>query len=167
MRKLMALLWSSVSVVSGLLGELPSVPALSYPRLATAQVVASEDFIVGLLAGIVGVWKGMRARSGWAILLGLIGIGLGARRLVRREMTNELLSDAMRDGLGPGWQREIRPRSTASLGRRIEPTCWDRCARCLAWGCVKRAMCCSPRRVDIRCGWISTSQKRQPVGVLR
>ena len=107
MRKLIALLWSGVSVVMGLLGDLPSVTALSYPRLSVAQVIASEDPGAALLMGVWGVWKGLRARSGWAVGIGTLGIVLHVRRLLRRNAINETLSDAMREGLGAGWQGQL------------------------------------------------------------
>ncbi len=107
MKKLIALLWSGVSLVMGLLGDLPSVPAVSYPRLSMAQVIASEDPGAALLAGVWGVWKGLRARSGWAVGIGTLGIVMNVRRLLRRDIINQTMSDAMREGLGSGWQRDL------------------------------------------------------------
>lgn len=124
MRKIIALLWSGVSLIMGLLGELPSVPALAYPRLALAQVAASEDPGVSLLVGIMGVWKGLRARSGWAVILGTIGIVLGVRRILRREVINHTLSDAMREGLGTGWQRDISPDVHQVFGQTQRSDVW-------------------------------------------
>jgi acetyl esterase/lipase len=124
MRKLIARLWSGVSVVVGVLGELPSVPALSYPRLALAQGIASEDPGAALLAGVVGVWKGLRARSGWAVVLGVIGILLNGRRLLRRDVINQTMSDAMREGLGPGWQRDLPPEVHRVFGQSHRGDMW-------------------------------------------
>jgi len=109
MRKLWALLWSGSSALAGLLRVWPSISAYALPNLALAQGIAGEDPGVGLLAGFVGLWKGLRARSRWAVVLALAGIGLGLRQIVRRSATGWALSDAMRDGLGLGWQREIAP----------------------------------------------------------
>jgi acetyl esterase/lipase len=107
MKKLIALLWSGVSAVMGILGDLPSVPALSYPRLSMAQVIASEDPGAALLAGVWGIWKGIWARSGWAVVIGTLGIVLHVRRLLRRDVINQTMSDAMREGLGAGWQGDL------------------------------------------------------------
>jgi len=109
MRALIALLWSGLSAGLGLLGIWPSIPAVPRRRLALAQMVATEVPAIGLLAGVIGVWQGLRARSGRAVLAGAAGIALGIRPWLRRAAVNRAMADAMREGLGLGWQAHIPP----------------------------------------------------------
>jgi acetyl esterase/lipase len=107
MPKFKALLWGGISSLIGLFSILPSFPVTPQHRLAFAQMVATENPGLGLFTGAVAIWKGLRARSWRAVLLGILGIALGLRPLIRRKTANQAMSDAMREGLGIGWQRDI------------------------------------------------------------
>lgn len=107
MRKVNALFWGAASALTGLLSILPSFPEVPRPRLALAQLVATENPGLGLFSGAVAIWQGLRARSWRAVLLGLAGMGMGLRPLIRRKAVTEAMSAALRDGLGIGWQGQI------------------------------------------------------------
>jgi acetyl esterase/lipase len=109
MRKFRALLWGIVSALTGVLSIWPSLPVYHRRKLALAQLVATEDPGFSIAAGLVALWKGIKARSGWAVLLGAVGTALGLRPLVRRKAVNQAMANAMREGLGTGWQRDIPP----------------------------------------------------------
>lgn len=109
MRKLWALLWGGWSAALGLLRTWPSIPPDPFQGLTLAQEIVGEDPGLGLVAGGVGLWHGLRARSRLSVILSLIGIVLGLRPIVRRSATGWALADAMRDGLGLGWQRDLPP----------------------------------------------------------
>jgi acetyl esterase/lipase len=109
MRRLMAWLWGGVSALAGIVSLWPSIPAFPRRGLALAQVVATEDPGLALVAGLAGMWNGWRARERSAVLLGLVGVALRLRMLVRRGQVSQAMADAMREGLGPGWQRGIPP----------------------------------------------------------
>ncbi len=109
MRKLGALLWGGLAAGLGLLGIWPSIPALPRPRLALAQLVATEVPAIGIVAGLIGLRQGLRARSWRAVVLGGTGIALGLRPWMRRNAVSRAMSGAMREGLGLGWQRAIPP----------------------------------------------------------
>ncbi|NLX08633.1 MAG: alpha/beta hydrolase [Chloroflexi bacterium] len=107
MQQVKALLWSSLSALIGLLSILPSFHVFPRHRLAIAQMVATENPGLAMVTGVIGAWKGLRARSLPALLLGLGGLALGVRPLVRRKAVTRAMSDAMREGLGLGWQSDI------------------------------------------------------------
>jgi acetyl esterase/lipase len=109
MRRFYAWLWSGASALAGVLSVWPSIPAFPRRGLALAQVVATEDPGLALCAGLVGIWKGWRAREPRAVLLGMVGVALRLRPLVRRGKVSRAMADAMREGLGLGWQRGIPP----------------------------------------------------------
>ncbi|WP_119067128.1 alpha/beta hydrolase [Aggregatilinea lenta] len=108
-RSISALVWASLSCGSGLLSILPSFPVFPRRGVAMAQLVATEDPGLTMAAGGIGLWQGLRARSWRAVALALVGLALGVRPLVRRKQVNRAMSDAMRQDLGIGWQRDIPP----------------------------------------------------------
>lgn len=107
MRKLSALLWGGVSALLGVLRAGPSIAASPRGRAALVQALATEDPGAGLLAGLLGIVCGLRARSRWAVLLGAIGSALAVRAWVRRGEASRAMADALRAGLGLGWQAQI------------------------------------------------------------
>jgi len=109
MRKLGALLWGCAGAFAGLLSVWPSVAALRRRKLALVQLVVTEDPLFGLLAGWLGVWHGIRSRNRHAVLLGLAGVALRLRPWLKRGALSRQMADALRDGLGIGWQRAIPP----------------------------------------------------------
>lgn len=109
MRRITALWWGLLAATWGLLRSWPVEHMRGRRWLALARFCALELPTVGVLAGIVALWKGLRARSRIALELGALGIGLGLRPWLRRAEAERVMADAMRDGLGLGWQRAIPP----------------------------------------------------------
>lgn len=107
MPKLKATLWGALSAALGLLSILPSFHVSPRWGLDWAQLVATENPGLALVSGGLGIWRGLRARSGRAVLLGAIGLALGIRPHIRRKAVNRAMSEAMREGLGLGWQGQI------------------------------------------------------------
>jgi|AMZC01.1.fsa_nt_AMZC01001475.1_8 acetyl esterase/lipase len=109
MRRLKALTWATLSALSGLLSIWPTVSPQGHRRLALAQTLVTEDPFLGLLAGWLGVWHGLWSRSWRAVLLGCAGLLLRLRPWQQREAVARQMADAMREGLGHGWQQRIPP----------------------------------------------------------
>ncbi len=109
MRWIIALVWGSVSAFLGVLSIWPSVPQRGRRWLAQFQVIAAEVPVVGLLSGLLALWHGARGRNRTATLLGGLGTALALRPWYRRGYVDRVMADAMRDGLGLGWQRAIPP----------------------------------------------------------
>ncbi|MEL7672667.1 MAG: alpha/beta hydrolase [Chloroflexota bacterium] len=107
MPKLTATLLGALSAALGLLSILPSFHVLPRSGLSWAQLVATENPGLGMATGGGAILRGLRARSLRAVLLGVIGLALGVRPLIRRKAVNRAMSDAMREGLGLGWQGTI------------------------------------------------------------
>jgi len=96
-------------VLSAALGLLSILPSFHVPRsgLGWAQLVATENPGLGIASGGLAILRGLRDRSPRAVLLGAFGLALGLRPLVRRKAVNRAMSEAMREGLGLGWQGAI------------------------------------------------------------
>jgi acetyl esterase/lipase len=124
MRKVIALLWGNLSALIGLLSIWPSVPAFPRPGLALAQLVATEDPGLAMVSGVIAIWKGLRARSWRAVVLGIIGVVLGLRPLIRRKEVTRAMADAMREGLGIGWQGEIPPELHRAFAQTHRTDMW-------------------------------------------
>lgn len=124
MRKLVALGWGLVSAAAGLLSIWPSFPAYPRGRLALAQLVATENPGVGMVSGILAIWRGLQARSRRAVLLGAGGLALGLRPLIRRTAVNAAMADAMREGLGMGWQSAIPAEAHRAFGQTHRTDTW-------------------------------------------
>jgi len=107
MRRLKALTWAALAALVGLLGIWPTVAPHGRRRLALAQTLATEDPVLGLWAGWLGLWHGLRARSWRAMLLGGLGLVLRARPWLQRDAVARQMADAMREGLGHAWQQRI------------------------------------------------------------
>ncbi|NDJ74711.1 MAG: alpha/beta hydrolase [Chloroflexi bacterium] len=121
-------LWGFIAAGIGLLSIWPSFPAFSQRpgvrRLALAQLVATEDPGLAIGTGLLALWRGWRARSRRALLLGAVGTALGLRPLYRRDQVNRAMADAMRDGLGLGWQREIPAEHHRAFAQRHRVDTW-------------------------------------------
>jgi len=124
MRKCKAVAWGLISAGLGLLSIWPSFPV--YPRrgLAWAQLIATENPGLGMVSGALAVLRSVQARSRRGLLLGVIGLGLGLRPLIRRERVNRAMSDAMRAGLGLGWQRQIPAEAHRRFGQSHRTDLW-------------------------------------------
>lgn len=109
MRRLKALIWAMLAALAGVLGVWPTVSPQSRRRLALAQLLATEDPALGLIAGWLGIWHGLRARSWRAVFLGGVGLALRLRPWLQRDAVARQMADAMREGLGHGWQGRITP----------------------------------------------------------
>lgn len=118
------LFWGGLSALVGLLSILPSFPVFPRRGLALAQLVATENPGLATASGGLGVWHGLRGRSWRAILLGLLGLALGIRPLIRRKAVNRALSDAMREGLGAGWQAAIPPEMHRNFAQTHRTDLW-------------------------------------------
>lgn len=116
--------WGWVSVLIGVLSIWPSFPV--YPRrmLAWAQLIATENPGLAMVSGGMALWRGLWSRSRLALLLGALGLALGVRPLVRRKHVNRAMSDAMRDGLGLGWQRAIPAEVHLRMGQTHRTDLW-------------------------------------------
>jgi acetyl esterase/lipase len=86
--------------------------------------VATENPGLGLASGSIAIGKGLRARSWKAVVLGGIGVALGLRPLIRRRVVTRAMSDAMREGLGIGWQRGIPPEIHRTFGQTHRTDLW-------------------------------------------
>lgn len=124
MRQLTALIWGLVSAAAGLLSIWPSFRA--YPRraLALAQLVATENPGIAMVTGLLAIWRGLRSGERRAILLGALGLGLGLRPLMRRQAVNRAMSDAMRAGLGIGWQGDLPAEVHRAFGQSHRTDTW-------------------------------------------
>ncbi len=107
MRKWIALLWGGLSAAAGVLSIWPSISPYRREKWALAQQIATEDPGLGLMAGVMGLWQGLRAGNRRAVLLSMTGITLRLRPWMQRDGLIRAQSDAMRQGLGHGWQRDI------------------------------------------------------------
>ncbi len=134
MRRLKALVWATLAALAGLLSIWPTISPHSRRHLALAQTLATEDPLLGLLAGWLSFWQGVRARSWRAIVLGATGMALRLRPWLLRDTVARQMAEAMREGLGPGWQRRIpaeRHRAFAQRHRTdligpLRQTVWPR-----------------------------------------
>lgn len=124
MRRLIALVWGGVAALLGILSVIPSFPAASRRRAALVQLIATENPGLAMASGVYAIWRGVRARAGSAIWLGLLGLGLGVRPLIRRAAVNRAMADAMREGLGIGWQRAIPPEVHRAFGQTHRTDLW-------------------------------------------
>ena len=124
MHKLRALLLGAVSAGVGLLSIWPSFSMVPRRRLALAQLIATENPGLAMVTGGLGIVEGLRARSWRAVGLGALGLGLGVRPLIRRRAVNEAMAEAMRDGLGIGWQRAIPPEVYHRFGQSHRTDMW-------------------------------------------
>jgi acetyl esterase/lipase len=124
MRKFKATLWGSFSALVGLLSILPSFPLFPRHKLALAQIVATENPGLALVAGGMALWKGLWSGAWRAMLLGAVGFALGMRPLIRRKEVNRAMSDAMRAGLGSGWQKQIPPDVHRAFGQSHRTDTW-------------------------------------------
>ncbi|MBN1679761.1 MAG: alpha/beta hydrolase [Anaerolineae bacterium] len=124
MQKVKALIWGAAAALIGLLSIMPSFSALRRPRLATMQLVATEDPGLAMVSGGIAAWQGLRSCSWRAVILGMIGLLLGLRPLIRRKAVNRAMSDAMREGLGNGWQRQIPPDVHRAFGQTHRTDTW-------------------------------------------
>ena len=109
MRKLRAWLWGMAAATVGALRGGPSLPVPAEHPLSVAQLVASEEPGISAWLGAAAMWKGLRARSWRAFWLGAIGLAAGLWRWLRREDASLRFAEAMREGLGMGWQSRIPP----------------------------------------------------------
>ncbi len=107
MRKLKAWLWGMVAATVGVLRGGPSLPVPAEHPLSVAQLVASEEPGLSAWLGAAAMWKGLRARSWRAFWLGAVGLAAGLWRWLRREDAGLRFAEAMREGLGMGWQGKI------------------------------------------------------------
>lgn len=107
MRRLKALTWGVLAALSGLLSVWPTVSPHSHRRLALAQTLATEDPLLGLVAGWQALWHGLRARCWRAVFLGGMGLLLRLRPWWQRDDLARGMAEAMREGLGYGWQKRI------------------------------------------------------------
>lgn len=117
MSKLRALLWGGVSALIGVLRAGPSLPANAPAGAALLQALAAEDPGAGVFAGVMGMGWGLRARSKTALLLGALGVALGLRAWGQRAAADRAMADALRAGLGLGWQAQIPPEVHHQLGQ--------------------------------------------------
>lgn len=124
MRKLKATLWGALSATLGLLSILPSFHVLPRSGLGWAQLVATENPGLAMVSGAMGIYRGLRARSLKAVLLGTAGLGLGIRPLIRRKEVNRAMSEAMREGLGIGWQGQIPAEVHRRFGQTHRTDLW-------------------------------------------
>lgn len=124
MKRFKALIWGLGAALIGLLSILPSLPTYPRRRLAMAQLIATEDPGLAIVSGSVAIWKGLRARQWWAVVLGALGLGLGLRPLIRRKQVNRAMADAMREGLGPGWQASIPPETHRTFAQTSRTDTW-------------------------------------------
>jgi acetyl esterase/lipase len=120
-RKLEAVVWGGGSALIGLFSIWPSFPR---GKWAVAQLVATENPGLAMISGVIAIWKGLRARHGLATLLGGVGLMLGLRPLIRRDAVNRAMSDAMREGLGMGWQRAIPASVHRAFGQTHRTDTW-------------------------------------------
>ncbi len=109
MRKVRAWLWGMAAAAVGALRGGPSLPLPAEHPLSVAQLLASEEPGFSTWLGAAAMWKGLRARSWRAFWLGAIGLAAGLWRWLRREDASLRFAEAMREGLGMGWQSEIPP----------------------------------------------------------
>lgn len=124
MRKLKALILGVVSAGVGLLSIWPSFSMIPRRRLALAQLIATENPGVAMITGGLGLIGGLRAGSWRAAGLSALGLGLGIRPLIRRPAVNEAMAEAMRDGLGTGWQGAIPPDIYRRFGQSHRTDMW-------------------------------------------
>ena len=124
MPKLKATVWSTLSVALGLLSILPSFRVFPRSGLGWAQLVATENPGLAMASGGIGILGGLRARSRRAVALGALGLALGVRPLIRRKAVNQAMSDAMREGLGIGWQRQIPTEAHRRFGQSHRTDLW-------------------------------------------
>ncbi len=107
MRKLKAWLWGMAAATVGALRGGPSLPLPLEHPLSAAQRLASEEPVFSTWLGAAAMWKGLRARSWRAFWLGAVGLAAGVWRWLRREDASLRFAEAMREGLGMGWQSAI------------------------------------------------------------
>ena len=120
----MAWVWGLLAAAIGLLGIWPSVAAPERRRLAWSQLVATENPGLGLVSGLLALRAGLRQRKWGVMLLGGLGVSLGLRPLVRRQHVNRAMADAMREGLGIGWQRRIPAAMYRTFGQTHRTDTW-------------------------------------------
>lgn len=124
MPKLRATLWSALSAALGLLSILPSFHVFPRSGLGWAQLVATENPGLAMGSGGIGILRGLRARSWRAVALGALGLALGVRPLIRRKTVNRAMSEAMREGLGIGWQGKIPAEVHRRFGQSHRTDLW-------------------------------------------
>ena len=124
MRKLITWLWGGLSVLVGVLSIMPSFPVGPRRGWALLQLAATEIPALAMTTGAIALWRGMRQRVWGAVGLGAIGLGLGIRPLIRRKAVDAAMSDAMREGLGVGWQGAIPPEAHRRFGQTRRTDFW-------------------------------------------
>jgi len=124
MKKLQSLLWGTVSALIGILSIMPSFPVFPRRGLAMLQLIATENPGLAMFSGGLAIWRGLRGRCWQAVGLGTLGFGLGLRPLIRRKAVTRAMSEAMREGLGIGWQSQIPPEVHRAFGQSHRTDLW-------------------------------------------